>query len=284
MRRASAAREPSIRAAARFEVPWQRIALLIGLTLLAPIALAAAAPGLLAPHDPLANVAPALSPPTAAHPLGSDDLGRDMLSMIVHGARGALVLALSVAAMAITIGILVGVSAGSFGFVVDETAMRVTEFIKILPNFLIALLVATLFGPSLWVIALILGGLSWPGLARMVRAETVVQRQREHVLAARALGAHPVAIAWRHILPAAARPAIAVFAPVATGAILAEAGLGYLGLSDASTISWGDLIRNGQAFYAHGWWLSVFPGLAIVVTCVGVALTGESLARSVARY
>jgi peptide/nickel transport system permease protein len=147
----------------------------------------------------------------------------------------------------------------------------------VLPNFLVALLVVTLFGPSLGLLCLVLGLLSWTGLARMVRAETVVQRHREHVIAARALGGTPWWIMRRHILPAAARPALAVIAPVATSAILAEAGLGYLGLSDPRVISWGDLIRNGQTFYAHGWWLSLFPGLAIVLTCLAIALISEGL-------
>ncbi|XWN32836.1 MAG: ABC transporter permease [Devosia sp.] len=257
----------------------QSASLALGALLLTPVLLAAIAPGLLSPYEPTANVAPPLRPPSLTHLLGTDDLGRDVLSMVVHGARGALGLAAAVTVLAVGIGVAVGVVAGSFGAVVDEAAMRLTEFIKVLPNFLVALLVATLFGPSLLVLALVLGLLSWPGLARLVRAQTVVERHREHVLAARALGAHPVVVAWRHILPAAARPALAVIAPVATGGVLAEAGLGYLGLSDASAISWGDLIRNGQTFYAHGWWLSLFPGLAVVWTCVAIALGGEGLAH-----
>lgn len=255
----------------------KRLGLIAGGLLLAPILAAAIAPGTIAPYDPFANTAPALSPPSWAHPLGSDDLGRDMLSMLILGARGALTIAAGVAALSLTIGIAIGVLAGSFGTLLDEALMRFTEFVKVLPNFLVALLVVTLFGPSLGLIALVLGLLSWTGLARMVRAETVVQRHREHVIAARALGGTPWWIMRRHILPAAARPALAVIAPVATSAILAEAGLGYLGLSDPRVISWGDLIRNGQTFYAHGWWLSLFPGLAIVLTCLSIALMSEGL-------
>ena len=255
----------------------RNVPLVLGALFLAPVLLAAMAPGLLSPHDPASNVGPPLRPPSLAHPLGTDDLGRDVLSMVVHGARGALGLAAAVAMLAVGIGVTVGVLAGSFGTLIDEASMRVTEFVKVLPNFLVALLVATLFGPSLVVLALVLGLLSWPGLARLVRAQTVVELHKEHVLAARALGVHPAMVAWRHILPAAAAPALAVIAPVATGGVLAEAGLGYLGLSDTSAISWGDLIRNGQTFYAHGWWLSLFPGLAVVWTCVAIALSGEGL-------
>lgn len=261
----------------------RRLSLAAGLLLLAPIAAAAIAPGLLAPYDPFANTAPALSPPSLAHPLGSDDLGRDMLSMLVLGARGALVIAAGVTTLTLGLGITLGVLAGSLGTLADEALMRLMEFLKVLPNFLVALLVATLFGPSLGLLILVLGVLSCPGLARLVRAETLVQRAREHVIAARALGGTPLWIMRRHILPAAAQPALAVIAPVATSAILAEAGLGYLGLSDPAMISWGDLIRNGQTFYAHGWWLSLFPGLAIVVTCLAVALVGAGIGGLFAR-
>ncbi|MGP1398057.1 MAG: ABC transporter permease [Inquilinaceae bacterium] len=259
---------------------WRRIGLFTGVFLLTPIVLAAIAPDLVAPYDPMANSAPALSPPSAAHPLGTDDLGRDLLSMVIAGARGTLLIGFIATFLSIILGTAVGLVAGYLGGLIDEAMMRATEFVKILPRFLVALLVATLFGPSLTGLSLVLGLMSWPGLARMVRAETVVQREREHVVAARALGCSSLDIMRRHILPAAARPALAVIAPVATGAILAEAGLGYLGLSDPATVSWGDLIRNGQAFYAHGWWLSIFPGTTIVLTCLGLALVLEGIGRS----
>lgn len=282
--RASRVPHPLVEAAvATLRIGRGRGGLALGLALLAPILAAALLPDWLAPYDAFANTAPALSPPSLAHPLGSDDLGRDMLSMLVMGARGALTIAAGVAGLTLAIGIAVGVLAGSLGTIADEALMRVTEFVKILPNFLVALLVVTLFGPSLELLVLVLGLLSWTGLARMVRAEAVVQRQREYVIAARALGGSPLGIVWRHILPAAARPALAVIAPVATGAILSEAGLGYLGLSDPAAISWGDLVRNGQTFYAHGWWLSVFPGIAIVLTCLAVALVSEGAASLVRR-
>lgn len=251
----------------------RRLAVLAGLLLLAPIILGAIAPQGLAPLDPMAATAAALSPPSAAHPFGSDDLGRDVLSMTIAGARSALLVGFLASFLAITIGVTIGLFAGFLGGFIDDALMRFTDFVMILPRFLVALLVATLFGPSLLGIGLVLGLMSWPGLARMVRAETIVQRARDHVIAAIALGGTPVAVMRRHVLAVAARPALAVLAPVATSAVLAEAGLGYLGLSDPTRISWGDLIRNGQDFYAHGWWLSLFPGLTVVVTCLALALT-----------
>lgn len=251
--------------------------LLAGSLLLAPIVLAALAPGLIAPYDPMAQSADAIAPPSLGHPFGSDDLGRDLLSMVIGGARGALMIAAVATSLAVSIGLAVGLLAGFLGGLVDEALMRVTEFVKILPRFLIALLVATLFGPSLFGLCLVLGLMSWTGLARMVRAETIIQRGREHVTAAQALGGRRLGILRRHITPAAAQPVLAVLAPIATSAILAEAGLGFLGLSDPATISWGDLIRNGQEFYAHGWWLSLFPGLTVIVTCLGLALLSEGI-------
>ncbi len=256
-----------------------RVGTLTGLILLAPIIVAAIAPGLLSPYDPMANTAAALLPPSPVNPFGTDDLGRDLLSQIVSGARSALIVGVVAASLSVVIGIAIGLVSGYAGGLFDEALMRVTEFIKILPRFLIALLVATLYGPSLAGLCLVIGLMSWPGLARIVRAETIAQRSREYVIAARALGNSGFAVMTRHILSAAARPALAVLAPVATSAILAEAGLGYLGLSDPETISWGDLIRNGQEFYAHGWWLSVFPGIAIIITCLGFALVFESVAN-----
>lgn len=251
--------------------------LLAGAIVLAPIVLAAAAPAVIAPHAPMLETAAALSRPSLAHPFGSDDLGRDLLSMVIAGARSALMIAAIATSLSVAIGLMIGLIAGFFGGLADEALMRVTEFVKILPRFLVALLIATLFGPSLFGLCLVLGLMSWPGLARMVRAETLVQRGREHVLAAHSLGADRLGIMLRHIMPAAAQPVLAVLAPIATSAILAEAGLGYLGLSDPAMISWGDLIRNGQEFYAHGWWLSFFPGLAVIATCLGLAMVVEGI-------
>jgi len=135
----------------------------------------------------------------------------------------------------------------------------------------------TLFGASLLNICLVLGLTGWPGLARIARAEALAQRSREHVLASLALGAGAVHVMRRHILPAVRRLILSVAAPVVTAAILTEAGLAYLGLADPNWISWGKLIQNGQSFFNDGWWLSVFPGLAVVATCVGVALLIEGL-------
>lgn len=255
------------------------IALWLGVLILAPIVLAASAPGLIAPDDPFANVGPALSPPSLRHLFGTDDLGRDLFSGVVTGARTSLMVGTFSAAIAVAIGVAVGVLAGFFGGMTDDALMRFAEIVQVLPRFFIALLVLTLFGASTLNICLVLGLFSWPGLARLTRAETLSHREREYVTAALAMGGSSLWIIRRHILPLVRRPTIAVLAPITTSAILAEAGLSYLGLADPNWMSWGKLIQNGQAFFNHGWWLSLFPGLAVVVTCVGIALVVEGLHR-----
>ncbi|MSU91235.1 ABC transporter permease subunit [Rhodobacteraceae bacterium 2CG4] len=257
--------------------PGRRGALVPALLLLLPVAAAAIAPGLVAPFDPFANSGPALTAPGWAHPFGTDDLGRDLLSGVVYGARTSLTVAALATLLACAIGTGIGMVAGYFGGLIDDALMRFTEFVQVVPRFFVALLVLTLFGPSAVTMALVLGLMSWPGLARLTRAETLSLRGREFVRAAEALGGSPAWILRRHLLPHVQRPVLAVAAPVATGAILTEAGLSYLGLSDPNAMSWGKLIQTGQAFYTHGWWLPLMPGAAIVVTCFGLALLVEGL-------
>ncbi|MDU8944310.1 ABC transporter permease [Ovoidimarina sediminis] len=242
--------------------------------ILVPVVLAALMPGIIAPYNPQAAVGPALAPPGADYLFGTDDLGRDLFSMLVHGARSAAILAVVSVILTLLVGGILGVAAGLAGGLVDAVITRFAEFVAIMPRLLVLLLLATLFGPSLELAAVTIGLMSWPGLARIVRAESRAQKYAEHVLAAHALGATDWRIGRRHILPAAIGPALSVIGPIATAAILTEAGLSYLGLSDPDLISWGDLIRNGQSFFHQGWWLSLFPGLAIVLSCLGLTLLG----------
>ena len=251
--------------------------LTLGCALLLPIALAVLFPTLFGAVDPSANVGPPLSPPSLAHFFGTDDLGRDVFSGVVKGARTSLLIGGGAAAISIAMGLLVGLAAGYLGGLVDNCLTRITELVLVLPRFFVALLVVTLFGPSLINVCIVLGFTGWPVLARIVRVETLSYREREHVLAAIAIGCSHPRIVVRHILPFVRRPVIAVAAPIVTGAIVTEAGLSYLGLSDPNWISWGKLIQNGQAFIHHGWWLSFFPGLALVATCIGIALIMDAI-------
>ncbi len=249
----------------------------IGASTLAPIVLAACFPTSIAPYDPFDDVAQPLSAPTLVHLFGTDDLGRDLFSGIVTGARTSLMVGGITSAISVTLGLSIGLTAGFFGGLVGDILMRIAELVQVLPRFFIALLVLTLFGASTLNLCIVLGLFSWSGLARLVRAETLSHREREYVRAATAMGGSSYWIMRRHILPLVRRPIFAVLAPIATSAILMEAGLSYLGISDPNRMSWGKLIQNGQSFFNHGWWLSLFPGLAVMATCVGIALVVEGL-------
>ncbi|HSA79876.1 MAG TPA: ABC transporter permease, partial [Geminicoccaceae bacterium] len=154
----------------------------------------------------------------------------------------------------------------------DDVLMRFAEIVQVVPRFFVAILVAALFGASLGNLILVLGLTAWSGLARIARAEALSLRERDFVQAALALGGSAPWVLRHHVLPHASRPIVAALSLILCSAILTEAGLSYLGLADPNVISWGRLINNAQAFLYRAWWLSVFPGLAIALTVVGIAL------------
>ena len=242
--------------------------LLVAVGLLAP---------LLAPTDPFAVDGPPLAAPSAVYPFGTDALGRDLLSGVIYGARTSLVVAGCVAAMVIVIGTAVGLSAGYFGGWVDDALMRITELFQVLPRFFMALVVIAFFGPGLDRLVLLLGVTSWPLLARVIRVEVLALRHREFVEAARVHGASRTRILLREILPNALPPGIALLGLVVAQVILIEASLGFLGLGDPNVTSWGTLASEAQRFLRVAWWLSLFPGLAILLAVLGLNLLGDAV-------
>jgi peptide/nickel transport system permease protein len=250
---------------------------LLGLTLTLALVVLALLAASIAPGDPFAPVAPPLSPPSRAHPFGSDDLGRDLLAATVHGARTSLVVALAVTALAAAVGVAVGAVSGYRRGAVDDALMRVTELVQVIPRFFLAVVVLALFGAGLDRLVLVLGLTSWPAIARVVRAETLSLAHREFVEAARALGASPARTLVRHVLPGALPPAIVVASLTAATAILLEAGLAFIGLGDPHAMSWGYLVSNAQRFLRVAWWMAVFPGAAIALAILGVNLLGDAL-------
>lgn len=232
---------------------------------------------LLAPADPFAIDAPPLAAPSWDHPMGTDALGRDLLSGIIFGARAALIVAGATAALVLVIGMAVGTVSGYFGGRVDDVLMRTTEFFQVLPRFFTALIVIALFGPGLDRLVLVLGFTSWSLLARVVRAEVLSLREREFVEAARADGASHWRIMTRELLPNAL-PAAAVFVGlVVAQVLLIEASLGFLGLGDPNVMSWGFLASQAQRFLRVAWWLSFFPGAAIMLAVLGLNLLGDAV-------
>ena len=231
------------------------------------------------PADPFDIVWRPLAPPgeAPAVPLGSDFLGRDVLAGIVHGGRATLAVGASAAAICVIIGIAVGAAAGFYGGLVDGGLMRIAEFFQVLPALLFAMTLVSLFGPDFVTIAIAIGVVSWPPIARLARAEFLRIRELDYVRASRAVGASDRRLIWRVILPNAL-PSLIVAATLTVGAaILFEAGLAFLGLGDPNAMSWGLMIGANRDFALEAWWTVTLPGLAIFLTVLGVSLVGDGL-------
>ena len=231
------------------------------------------------PADPnLPNLEVKLDPPSRAHWLGTDNLGRDVLSRILHGAYISLTVGFVAVGVSITIGIAVGAVSGYAGGWVDNVLMRVVDAVMCFPSFFLILTVVALLGPSLWNIIFVIGLVSWPGTARLVRAEFLTLREADYAVAARALGQRPFWIIFRHVLPNAMAPVLVSAVLGVAGAILTEAGLSYLGLGvQPPQPTWGNIISDGKTYLLDAWWLILFPGVAILVTTLAFYLTGEGL-------
>ncbi|RQP05618.1 MAG: ABC transporter permease [Paracoccus sp. BP8] len=229
--------------------------------------------------DPFEIVWAPLTPPgeEATIPLGTDNLGRDILAGLIAGGRATLAVGFAAAAITMLIGVLIGAYAGFYGGLVDDMLMRVTEFFQVLPPLLFAMVVVTLFQPTLVNVALAIGIVSWPQTARLTRSEFRRIRTLEYVSAMRAIGAGDGNIIWRVILPNALPPLI-VSATLTIGmAILFEAGLSFLGLSDPNVMSWGLMIGSGREYLLDAWWVVTLPGAMIFLTVLGVSLVGDGL-------
>ncbi|HEV7417527.1 ABC transporter permease [Tianweitania sediminis] len=256
-----------------------------GITILICLMLVALSAPLLFPGDPLAiSGTPLLRPfVDATHWLGTDRLGRDVLAGVVHGARTSLLVGLVSAAAAIVLGSVVGTLAGFAGGLLDELLMRVTDAFQTVPGFLMALAFVSTIGPSLMVVVTAIALASWTAPARLVRAEVLSIRERDYVASARAIGMHPLKIAFREILPNALPPVLGLSAIIVAGAILTEAALSFLGLGDPNRVTWGGMIAEGRAVLRSAPFLSIIPGVALVLTVLGVYLAGEGLVEATSR-
>lgn len=260
---------------------WRRFsrnrAAAAGLAVIGGLVLVAALAGILATADPFKVSPQPFRPPSLAHPMGTDNLGRDIYSGVLHGARVSLLVGFLAAVTATGIGILVGALAGFYGGRVDAALMRLTELFQILPRFFLALVIVALFGQGIGKLILVIGLLSWPAAARLIRAEFLSLRTREFVEAARALGPSDLTIAVRHILPNAIPPAIVTGSLDVAQAILLEASLSFFGLGDPNLVSWGGMLNVAQPFLRRAWWMSAFPGIAIFATVIAFNLFGDGV-------
>jgi peptide/nickel transport system permease protein len=252
-----------------------------GLTLLVVVGVALLAP-LLAPYDPGAQldiVRLHSRPPSLAHPLGTDTFSRDVLSRLIWGTRVSLSIAFSAVALSVTIGIFLGVLAGYAGGAIDAVLMRVVDAALSIPRLLLLIAVIALWGDvGILPLSLLIAAISWFAVSRLVRAETLAVRDQDFVVAARALGASPTRILLRHVLPSVAAPGL-VSATLSIGSIvLLEAGLSYLGIGVRPPApSWGSIIQEGADRVSDLWWLTLFPGLAILVTVFACNALGDAL-------
>lgn len=249
-----------------------------GSLLLLILASLAVAARWLSPGDPFAIAGPALLSPQASHPFGTDDLGRDVLAGVLHGAAVSLAVGFAAAALSAIVGIAIGGLAGSARGA-DLVLMRVTEFAQALPRFFLLILLVSLFGGRVWFIVVALGLTAWPSTARLFRAQVMTLMQRDFVAASRAAGEREIRILIRHVLPLALPVLASQIAFQAGAAILAEAGLGFLGLGDPAVMSWGGQLGSAQRFIREAWWMAVFPGLAITVTVLACNLLADAAGR-----
>ena len=228
--------------------------------------------------DPFSPSETILAAPSRAHPFGTDELGRDILARVVHGARTALQVAFPPAVAAAVVGTTLGLVAGYAGGAVDEVVLKLIELVLVVPRFLIALVVVALFGGSLTLLGIVLAATFWPATARLVRAEAISLREQPFVEAARALGAGDVRIVSRHLLLLVI-PLVAVNSSFQAGqAALIEAGLAFLGLGDRNVVSWGAMLSDAQSYLNVAWWTAVFPGLALSALVLAANLLGDGLA------
>jgi peptide/nickel transport system permease protein len=256
---------------------------LSGLVLVSGLFLVSLLAPWLAPFDPnFIDIQAILMPPSSIHLMGTDSLGRDVFSRIIFGSQISLKVGFVAVGLATVIGVFLGAVAGYYGGWVDNLLMRLVDLMLCFPTFFLILAVIAILEPSIWNIMIIIGLTGWMGVARLVRAEFLTLREREFVQAARALGARDGRIIFRHLLPNALAPVMVSATLGVAGAILTESALSFLGLGvQPPTPSWGNILTAGKDNIEIAWWLSVFPGLAILITVMGYNLLGEGIREAI---
>jgi peptide/nickel transport system permease protein len=251
---------------------------LLGLAILLVVIVLAATAQLVFPDSPWDMTGAPFTPPLSEGlPLGTDTLGRDIASGIAHGAQVSLLIGVASTIAALGIGVTIGTFAGYFGGWVDDGLMRFTELFQTIPSFVLAVVLVAILTPTIGTIIFTIAIVSWPPLARLTRAEILSLKSREFVQAARCQGESGAALILRHILPNALSPVIVAGSLTVATAILLESALSFLGLGDPNLMSWGFMVGAARTVLRQAWWMSVFPGLAILLTVLAINLVGEGL-------
>lgn len=244
------------------------IILMVVLTVIVPM---------LSSVDPAAISNNTLRPPSGVNPLGTDELGRDVLHELIYGIRVSLFVGLAAALAASVVGIFIGAWAGFYGGVVDLFLMRVAEIFQVLPTFVLAAVIVAMLGPGLTRVVVVIAILAWPQIALVIRGEVLRVKQLEFVDAVRCLGYREFVILLGEVIPNAIRAVLALGTLIVGQAILIEASLSFLGLSSPDIISWGRMLNSGQQYLFSAWWLSVLPGIAIFLTVLAFNLLGDAI-------
>ena len=271
--------EPTIKPVKEiFQTFFKSYSAVTGLIILIGIAVMGFIGPLFYPTDPFDMVWMPFSPPgTDGFLLGTDYLGRDILSQIINGARVSIAIGFSAALVSCFIGVGIGSFAGFYGGWVEEILMRITEFFQVLPTLLFAMVIVALFGSSVLSITLAIGAVSWASVARITRSEFLRIKELDFVLASRSSGSNNMALIFKVILPNAAAPIIVQSALLVGAAITFEAGLAFLGLSDPNVVSWGQVIGSNRVYILDATYTVTFPGIAIFITVLAISLVGDGL-------
>lgn len=250
---------------------------LAGLFVLGVIVIAGLLGPVLLDANPFEMVDAPLLPPGEGGLLGTDYLGRDVFTGLIYGARTTLLIALASTLFTVVIGAVIGALAGYYGGWLDDLLMRITEFFMVLPNLVFAMVLTTLFSPSLWTVIFAIGVVNWCPLARLTRAEFMRLKNQEFVLAVRAVGGRDLRIILRTILPNALPPLVISITLLVGICILFEAALSFLGLTDPDLMTWGLMIGTSRDYFWEAWWTVTIPGVAILLTVLCIALIGDGL-------
>jgi peptide/nickel transport system permease protein len=254
---------------------------MFGLTILGIFVLLAVFAPVLAPYDPSEIVESDTMPPSFRHPFGTDDLGRDVFSRALYGARISLTVGLVAVTIAILIGTTFGLFSGFFGGLVDSSIMRFVDVMLAFPSIFLILTIQVMLTPNIYNVMIVIGLTSWMGVARLVRGEVLSIKERQFVEAARAIGASNFRIIFRHILPNSMAPIIVAGTLGMAGAILTESALSFLGLGVQPPMpSWGNMLMDAQAYLTDAPWMAVIPGILILIAVLSLYFVGEGLRQA----
>ena len=257
---------------------WRDKKALVGSVVLTIFLISAIFGNVISPYDPSDMAFDMMEPPSWSHPLGTDDLGRDLLRRIIVGTQVSLFVGISTVVIALIAGLILGVLAGYLGGWVDHVIMRYIDLQWAFPNFIIAVYLVAVFGTGLSNVIVAISLAFVDDFARIARGMVLSIKEEQYVAAARTVGVSDIRIMWRHILPNAAAPIIVQATVSISYAILGEASLSFLGLGvDASTPTWGLILADGRSFISRAWWLGIFPGLAIMLTVLSINFLGDTL-------